>query len=524
MRREDITVEVRDRDLARQGVITSRYLQLTARVAESAVGTWEIALPGDHPMVPHLNAEGSGIIVTQTLPDGTPRVMFSGPTDKPTRKRDQQNVAGLMSFKGISDDIVLADALAFGDPARESDAQQTSNDTRTAIAETLMREYVDVNIGVGASSTRRIGLRAYVSVAVDEGRGVVITKSPRFQNLLELLQEIATLSALQFRVVQVDDALQFQVLDRSDRTALVRLDIQNGTLNSEEVEKSPPTLTRAYVAGQGEGVERTIVERTSVASVASESTWGRVIERWFDARDKSDLVELAQQGDEALATEGATTYVMRATTTDSTSMLYGADWLEGDVISVHVDGGERHVRVAAAAVVMNASGVLVGAAIGDISTLDEVAALEARVVKNEKRIDKVARNTDAVPPSAIATTPGTLARRDESGRFKVTDGVADDDVATVGQVNKIGSIPHSADLNDYTTTGVWHQNDIMRAYGGTNYPEAAAGLLEVFSVAGDYGWFVYQRYTTSADDGVDVFKRAYGGMTNWGPWEKLYEY
>jgi len=129
-----------------------------------------------------------------------------------------------------------------------------------------------------------------------------------------------------------------------------------------------------------------------------------------------------------------------------------------------------------------------------------------------------------VPPSAIATTPGTLARRDESGRFKVTDGVADDDVATVGQVNKIGSIPHSADLNDYTTTGVWHQNDIMRAYGGTNYPEAAAGLLEVFSVAGDYGWFVYQRYTTSADDGVDVFKRAYGGMTNWGPWEKLYEY
>lgn len=72
------------------------------------------------------------------------------------------------------------------------------------------------------------------------------------------------------------------------------------------------------------------------------------------------------------------------------------------------------------------------------------------------------------------------------------------------------------DLNDYTETGIYHQNMDRSAKGSTNHPSGRAGLLEVFNPDAS---MVYQRYT---DYGVqnNVWTRGrYSG--NWSRWIKV---
>ena len=111
-------------------------------------------------------------------------------------------------------------------------------------------------------------------MAADQGRGPVLQKSPRFQNLLTLLQEIATGSDLLFDVVQVGTDLEFRVDARRDVSAMVRWDVENNQLEQSVYGWTMPGLTRAIVAGGGEGVDRIIVEVTTPESLAREAVWG----------------------------------------------------------------------------------------------------------------------------------------------------------------------------------------------------------------------------------------------------------
>lgn len=389
MRRTDFLVEVRDRTLARVGTITPKYLTLKATLRHIAVGEWELTLPGDHPMVPYLSAPGSGIIVT--LRSGK---RFSGPTSHPKRKRDLQNPDGTYTFTGRTDTQLLADARAYPDPTTaDLAAQQQANDTRTADAESLMRQYVHANIAAsGAPAGRIAGFRQYLRLeGSNQLRGPIITKSPRFQNLLELLTEIATLGGLGFHVVQRGLDLVFEVLDVADRSDLVRLDIENGTLTSEEVEQSGPSVTRVIVAGQGEGTERVIIQRTTAEAAAAEIDWGRVIEDFTDQRNAAELVELQQAGDERLIEGGSPATNVKVVAADDQTMRYAIDWEEGDIVAVIVSGQETRTVVTAATMLVGADFVGVGAAIGDPIGFDSNAALTKRVDDIDQRVEKIER-------------------------------------------------------------------------------------------------------------------------------------
>lgn len=434
MLRDDLTVEVRDRNLQRLGVITPRFLRFKATLRHNDVDTWSLQLPGTHPMAGPLRTEGSGIIVTQRLADGSVRTVLSGPVDKPKRKRNAEAPDGWVEIQGVSDDQLLLDALAWGDPAHELDAQAQANDVRSAEAETLMHAYVSANIGPAALSSRRVGtLREFITMGTDGARGGVQSRSPRFQPLMELLQDLGTLSGLRFRLVQVGSSLVFETEPVTDARALVRLDVDNGTLESEETEASPPSVTRVIVAGQGEGATRTLVERTSSEATAAETSWGRVVERWVDQRNTNDLSELQQAGDEQLA-KGLGVYAIRASAADAQLMRYGQEWREGDWVSVVIDRAEYGVQVMAAALVVGADAVKVGAAIGDVATLDEQAALESRVAAQDQRLNALERTAET-SQSAVEPEPDTVLRRDASGRTQAADPVAVEDVATKGYVD-----------------------------------------------------------------------------------------
>lgn len=76
-------------------------------------------------------------------------------------------------------------------------------------------------------------------------------------------------------------------------------------------------------------------------------------------------------------------------------------------------------------------------------------------------------------------------------------------------------IPSAANLNNYTSTGLYHQNSNANAEAGSNYPVALAGMLEVIQD----GMMVYQKYT-AYDSTHNVYVRTcYNGT--WYSWIRL---
>lgn len=80
-------------------------------------------------------------------------------------------------------------------------------------------------------------------------------------------------------------------------------------------------------------------------------------------------------------------------------------------------------------------------------------------------------------------------------------------------LTNLGSSEH---LDNLTTTGVYHQALSRNADVNNGYPEAQAGLLEVFSPPGVQ--MEYQRYTVYNSRAM-YFRGFYG--SSWGPWKKV---
>lgn len=480
MRPEDLTVEVRDRNLNRKGQILPEDLDLKAVIRWAGVGEWTLNLPQEHPMVEHLMEPGSGIVVTGPTGPDTIGPIFSGPRIPATRKRDQKDPEGTLTFKGVTDDVILDDTLAFPSPDVADPAAQTAaNDTRTGQTESLMRQYVAYNACyTHAPAGRLVGLRTKFKLAgSDLGRGVNTAKSPRFQNLLELLQELAAEGTLGFRVLQVGAFLEFQVVPVLDLRATIRLDLENGTITSEEVQDQGPTLTYAVVAGQGEGIERTMITRTRDTQATEELQWGRRIERFFDRRDTDNLLELQAKGDEELATTGAGVAV-KLIPSDEQTMRYLIDWNVGDWVTAVVNGQETWSVVTEAVIVANSKFTGVGASIGDVTSFTPESRAQAQNNKNDSRIGYLERASAG--PVENSRLPGRLQ--------EVGQQVADWDHAdTTGFYWGLGSATNSPEPGVMFTgnTVLTASGDLAQTVRAVDHPQASVAQQWVrYRVAG----------------------------------------
>lgn len=405
----DLVVEVRNVDLERTAQLTEDDLDTLIVVPRTNdVGSWQITLPErvlneasgawePHKGASDLRTEGAGLIITG--PDG---VLLSGPMLSATFEAKDTDASGSWTFTGVSDAVILADALAFPDTASaDPNVQARSNDTRTGSAEDLLRDYVRFNIGPNAHAARRTGFRSLLTLdGPSLARGATLSKSPRFTNLLELLREIAFGGGLRFDVVQDGPQLRFTVWEPADRTASVRMDVDNDLLTSIAYGYGAPAATYAIVAGQGEGTARSILSRSSSASVAAEDRWGRRIERFVDQRQTDDLAELAQAGDDLLAAGGETVTGVRATPADDDTMAYLKDWRVGDSVSVVVEGQEVAAGVTEVALKVNGPAVLLTATLGDPAAFDPDAAADAQQTSTVQRVSSLERNAEAVAIAA----------------------------------------------------------------------------------------------------------------------------
>lgn len=391
----DLLVEYRDKNLNRRGAIPIEDLSLRLQPVLNGVGSWSLKLPTEHRAVPYLRAPGSGIIITNIK---TGQTVMSGLTSKPSKNSTSQDISGLTTIAGLSDDALLWHALCYPDPTNSDVAtQDESHDIFSGDAESAMRHYVAANVGSAAPLVRRQdSFREFITLqAVNKHLGGAVIKSARFDKLGDMLAEIASTSGLRFRLVQVGSALELQIEEIADKRKFIRLDVANGTLQEQSVLFAPPTVTRVVVAGQGNGVDRQFLMRTSAESLEAEDEWGLIIEDFKDQRNTSDVAELQQSGDEILADGGFTTVAVKASPSDDQTMVFQIDFNLGDRITIVVDDQEADSYVTEAAIVADESGVITAVAIGDVQDFDKDSALRKTVLDTERRVSNLERNEAA---------------------------------------------------------------------------------------------------------------------------------
>ena len=425
------TVEVRDASRVRVGQLAEHDLtDFIAVPRPNAVGDWTLSLPAtvlnettgrrvSHELCAALRQRDAGIIVYN--PDG--QVVLSGPMSQAVLTQLPGDPDGMWQFTGDSDTDVVRRPVAYPQPSNPNvSTQNVANDIRSGKAETLIRQYVSANIGPAAHASRRV---AGLTLAPDGGLGPVLQKSPRFQNLLELLQEIATGTVCLFDVIQDGTDLQFRVLPRIDVSADLRWDIDNSQLESTEYGFGRPGVTRVIVAGQDQGTSRKIIEVTTPASLAAEAIWGRV-ERFLDQRNTNDDGELRQAGLEVLATEGAEITSLKIVPSADMGAGFMSEWWPGSIVTVVVGGQEVKAPVSEVVISIGAHGVFIGATVGDATGFDWESVMSNAQTRTEQRVSALER-ADAQRPNKISfpTTVSLLAFTGWPGLvgYSETDGV-----------------------------------------------------------------------------------------------------
>lgn len=383
---DDLTVEVRDKTLTRVGRLLGVDLVGAEFVLRhNEVGTWRVQLHASSTMADLLRTPGYGLVVTG--PNG---VIMSGPTATTVLNQTEDDPQGTWTITGFDDSIILADRLAYPTPASaDVTAQTTAQDIRDDVAETVIKGYVDANL-VSGPSIRQV---SNLTVATDQARGSNVYGVARFESLQELLHGLGQTGGLGYRIEQDGSSLVFDVYEPVDRSALVRLDIDNGRLSSADYQVEAPLITRAIVAGAGEQEERLFFEGTLTQSTDAETLWGRRIERLVDARTTQEADEFTQEASEALIDDGKTRVALTVTPTDNVTMLYGQDWGLGDTITVTVGSTIATAVVYTVALSIQTDGVYLAAEVGK----PQPTELEGRLLKaaesTSKRVGEIERNT-----------------------------------------------------------------------------------------------------------------------------------
>lgn len=308
-------IQIRDSQLNRIGEVTDfNKLELIPRF--NAVGSFVLEMPTDCAASKELAKPQHGIIVKKNG-----KTVMSGTVTG--RKRSFNNSGDTMTFVGKDDNIFLRGRLAY--PETSGNFALSAYDVRTGKAEAVMKQFVSFNAGPDALPERR-----KLAIQSDGGLGAIVTGRGRFHTLLEMLTVLALNGGgLGFKVVQVDDALQFQVYQPEDKTKSAFFSPLLGNLASFEYSNDDPTANFIIVGGGGEGVDRILMEKSDSASIAKSGRW----ESFKDQRDTSDTAELTQSLDEEL-TNGAEQNNFSFTPIDTPQLAYGTHYDLGDKVSI----------------------------------------------------------------------------------------------------------------------------------------------------------------------------------------------
>lgn len=232
----------------------------------------------------------------------------------------------------IGDDVHLADRLVLPSPLADPSAQTADYWQVTAKASTAMWLLIRDQAGPFAAPSRRVPT---LRMGTDPDTGATRLWSAQFAPTLDTLHGWGVLSGadLGVRVRTDPDGLVADVYAPRDVSAGVRFSASLTNLTGWGLTQTPPEVTVAVAAGQGDLRNR--VRRVSSSASAADLAWGRRIERYVDQRDEADVVKLAQSAADALA-QGIGTTSLTIAAQDTATARYGDGWGLGDRVTVHV--------------------------------------------------------------------------------------------------------------------------------------------------------------------------------------------
>jgi len=206
-------------------------------------------------------------------------------------------------------------------------------DRVTGNIETIMKGYIDRNCINPADAKRKIPL---LELAPDQTRGIETTYQTRLKQLDEELEKLSLISGLGWNIFPdlANKKWVFDVMQGKDLTAgqtinppiIFSVDFDN--IKAQQfIESESGHKNVAYVGGQGEGVNRAIIETGDDASGLDR------LEAFVDARDLEDESNLPERGRQKLAE------MKEIRSFDSEIMTegpfrYKKDWDLGDIVTV----------------------------------------------------------------------------------------------------------------------------------------------------------------------------------------------
>lgn len=315
-----LSLFARDRALRRTGQVEDfRSLQMPLRFNRTS--TWLLELDATSPAVPLLGST-DGLVVER---DGV--TLLSGPVVSINRESSDRDT---VLVQGVDDTVWLERRLALPVPGGPP-YTAVAYDDKSGPVETVLRYFVDRNLGPSATAARRL---PYLTLPADQGRGGTVRGRGRFHPMLDLFQPLALAGGdLGFKIVQVGASLEFQVYVPADRTATAVFSRELGNLAGFSYSQSTPPADYVYVGGQGEGTARVIVEGGTQGDI---DTFGR-IEQFRDRRDAEDTATLNQTLVEALA-ENKVPTALSISPIDTAAVSFGVEYGLGDRVTVVVDG------------------------------------------------------------------------------------------------------------------------------------------------------------------------------------------
>jgi len=211
-----------------------------------------------------------------------------------------------------------------------------SHDERTGAADDIAKEYVYYHAGAGAGAGRPF---SDLSVEADATAAGSITVQSRYDKLITVLQKIARHGDINWRFAPTTSGCEFQTKYQkwgTDRTKgngssdeVVFTADRKNVLGMSYALDTSEHYNYAYVGGQGEEEDRTIVERSDATAI---SNYGRR-ERFVDARDLSVTSSLQDRGDAWLVEHE----VLEALSCKPKPGGWKSDWDLGDHVTVQAD-------------------------------------------------------------------------------------------------------------------------------------------------------------------------------------------
>lgn len=199
-------------------------------------------------------------------------------------------------------------------------------------SETVIKHYINDYIINPINIERKIDL---FNLTNNQNRGINISWGSRFKNLSKELNNICLYSGLGISAKLNTSTMKIDidVFEGKDLTAGQL--INNPVIFSHDfdniktqhyVDSDLNYKNYAYIGGQGEGVDRTIVE-------IGDATGINRIETFIDARDISEIADLEERGRQALVEFGQVK-TLEGDMLQSNSFVYEQDWDLGDIVTV----------------------------------------------------------------------------------------------------------------------------------------------------------------------------------------------